>query len=107
MKTRQYQTYPNLKKGKSDVHPHRRNTEHRVKYGNKKRASRVALAGVTYEAGATRPVTATTADSRIVADILPNVRRGKQFSDFCIATNHGHQPGNWSQEPPDYEHRLD
>ncbi|MER9128035.1 CapA family protein [Mesorhizobium sp. M0959] len=35
-----------------------------------------------------------------------NVRRGKQFSDFCIVTNHGHEP-NWShkvsQEPPDYE----
>ncbi|MER9764383.1 CapA family protein [Mesorhizobium sp. M0138] len=38
-----------------------------------------------------------------VANILRNVRRGKQFSDFCIATNHGHEPGNWSQEPPDYE----
>lgn len=29
---------------------------------------------------------------------------------FCIATNHGHQPGNCSQDPPDYEqsfaHRL-
>lgn len=37
------------------------------------------------------------------ADILRNVRRGKQFADFCIVTNHGHEPGIWSQEPPDYE----
>ncbi|TGS89880.1 SDR family NAD(P)-dependent oxidoreductase, partial [Mesorhizobium sp. M8A.F.Ca.ET.213.01.1.1] len=32
--------------------------------------------------------------------------RGKQFSDFCIVTNHGHEP-NWpdkvSDEPADYE----
>ncbi|MER9877431.1 CapA family protein [Mesorhizobium sp. M0195] len=42
-------------------------------------------------------------DARDVADILRNVRRGKQFSDFCIVTNHGHEPGNWSDEPPDYE----
>ncbi|BCG83339.1 CapA family protein [Mesorhizobium sp. 113-3-3] len=38
-----------------------------------------------------------------VADILRNVRRGKQMSDFCIVTNHEHEPGVWSQEPPDYE----
>jgi poly-gamma-glutamate synthesis protein (capsule biosynthesis protein) len=41
-----------------------------------------------------------------VSEILRNVRRGKQFSDFCIVTNHGHEP-NWShevsQDPPDYE----
>lgn len=42
------------------------------------------------------------ANERDVKDILRNVRRGKQFSDFCIVTDHGHQPGNWSQEPPDY-----
>ncbi|WP_201842449.1 CapA family protein [Microvirga zambiensis] len=38
-----------------------------------------------------------------VANILRNVRQGKQFSDFLIVTNHGHEPENWSQEPPDYE----
>ncbi|MER8486577.1 CapA family protein [Mesorhizobium sp. M1322] len=43
------------------------------------------------------------ANPRDVADILRNLRRGKQFSDFCIVTNHGHQPGEWSQESPDYE----
>lgn len=44
------------------------------------------------------------ADPRDVAGILRNIRQGKQFADFCIATNHGHEPGNCSQEPPDYEH---
>ncbi|TSE13985.1 CapA family protein, partial [Mesorhizobium intechi] len=40
---------------------------------------------------------------RDIADILRNVRQGKQMSDFCIATNHGHEPGEWCQEPLEYE----
>ncbi|MET4349895.1 CapA family protein [Bradyrhizobium sp. RT9a] len=69
----------------------------------------VMLAGVTYRAGAKAGYSYQT-DPRDVSAILRNVRQGKQFADFCIATNHGHEPGNWSQEPPDYEqsfaHRL-
>lgn len=42
-------------------------------------------------------------DPQYTTGISRNVRRGKQFSDFCVVTNHGHEPGNWSQEPPDYE----
>lgn len=42
-------------------------------------------------------------DARDLADILRNVRQGNQFSDFCIVTNHGHEPGNWSDEPPGHE----
>ncbi|MER8516392.1 CapA family protein [Mesorhizobium sp. M1060] len=67
--------------------------------------SRVVLRGGIYKAG-DKPGYSYEADPRDVADILRNVRRGKQFSDFCIVTNHGHEP-NWShevsQEPPDYE----
>lgn len=62
----------------------------------------VVLAGVTYRSG-DKAGYSYEADPRDIADILRNIRRGKQFADFCIATNHGHQPGNWSQEPPDYE----
>ncbi|MES0200895.1 CapA family protein [Mesorhizobium sp. M0011] len=64
--------------------------------------SGVVVAGVTYKTG-DKVGYSYEADPRDVADILRNVRRGKQFADFCIVTNHGHQPGNWSQEPPDYE----
>lgn len=66
---------------------------------------RVVLAGTTYTA---RPKAGYSYEANLqdVANVLRNVRRGKQFSDFCIATNHGHQPGNWSQEPPDYEQAL-
>ncbi|MER9851740.1 CapA family protein [Mesorhizobium sp. M0106] len=64
--------------------------------------NRVALAGVTFKAGA-KAGWSYEPDAGDLADILRNVRRGKQFSDFCIVTNHCHEPGNWSQEPADYE----
>ncbi|WP_095205126.1 CapA family protein [Mesorhizobium carmichaelinearum] len=64
--------------------------------------SRVVLGGVSYKAG-TKASYSFEANSRDVANILRNVRQGKQVSDFCIATNHGHEPGEWSQEPADYE----
>lgn len=71
--------------------------------------SRLVLAEVAYKCG-DRVGYSYEAEPRDVADILRNVRRGKQFADFCIATNHGHQPGTLSQEPADYErsfaHRL-
>lgn len=64
--------------------------------------NRVGLFGTTFKAGE-KVGYSYEADSRDVADILRNIRRGKQFSDFCIVSNHGHEPGNWSQEPPNYE----
>ncbi|MCK1581834.1 CapA family protein [Bradyrhizobium sp. 168] len=69
----------------------------------------IVLAGTIYKAGE-KASYSYEANPRDVTDVLLNVRRGKQFSDFCIATNHGHEPGNWSQEPANYEqsfaHRL-
>ncbi|MGZ9719005.1 CapA family protein [Rhizobium miluonense] len=62
----------------------------------------VSVAGVRFRAGDT-PGYSFEPNSRDVENICRNVRRGKQFADFCIATNHGHEPGNWSQEPADYE----
>jgi len=64
--------------------------------------SRVELAGVAYRSG-DRAGYSYEADQHDVAYILRNVRQGKQFSDFCIVSNHGHEPGAWSQEPADYE----
>lgn len=69
----------------------------------------VVLAGKRYKPGGDCGYS-YEANPRDVGGIIRNVRRGKQFSDFCIVTNHGHEPGNWSQEQPDYErsfaHRL-
>lgn len=70
---------------------------------------RVVVAGAAYKIGE-KVAYSYEANPRDVAGILRNVRQGKQLADFCIVTNHGHEPGNWSQEPPDYEqgfaHRL-
>ncbi|WP_244563615.1 CapA family protein [Ensifer aridi] len=69
----------------------------------------VEILGVTYKSGE-KVGYSYEANSNDVARILRDLRQGKQFADFCIATNHGHAPGNWSQEPADYErafaHRL-
>ncbi|MER8504888.1 CapA family protein [Mesorhizobium sp. M0195] len=62
----------------------------------------VVLAGQRYKAGA-QVGYSYEADPRDVSRILRNIRQGKQFSDFCIATNHGHEPGEWSHEPANYE----
>ncbi|TIO12032.1 MAG: CapA family protein [Mesorhizobium sp.] len=62
----------------------------------------LALAGARYKEG-DRVGFSYEPDPSDIADILRNVRRGKQFADFCIVTNHGHEPGNWSQQLPDYE----
>ncbi|PAQ11969.1 CapA family protein [Mesorhizobium temperatum] len=64
--------------------------------------SRVVLDEVTFKAGQ-KASYSFEPNSRDISDILRNVRRGKQISDFCIATNHEHEPGVWSQEPPDCE----
>ena len=37
-----------------------------------------------------------------VSEILASIRLGKQNSDFMIATIHTHEPGNWSETPPDF-----
>lgn len=65
--------------------------------------------GVTYKRG-DQVGYSYDANSRDLAEILRNVRQGKQLADFLIVSNHSHEPGNWSQEPPDYAqsiaHRL-
>ncbi|MEI9414038.1 CapA family protein [Mesorhizobium sp. Cs1321R2N1] len=67
-----------------------------------KDASRVAIGEVVFKAGE-KAGYSFEPNPRDVDDILRNVRRGKQFADFCIATNHGHEPGEFSREPADYE----
>ncbi|MDX8522741.1 CapA family protein [Mesorhizobium dulcispinae] len=62
----------------------------------------VVLGGARYKAG-DKPGYSYEPDPRDIHNILRNVRRGKQISDFCIVTNHGHEPGEWSLEPADYE----
>lgn len=63
------------------------------------------LAGVTFKTGNNFRYSYEP-NSRDVTRILRNVRQGKQYSDFVIATNHDHSPGNWSEEPPDYAQSI-
>lgn len=35
-------------------------------------------------------------------DILRNIRQGKQTADFSIVSMHTHEPGNYSEAPPDF-----
>jgi poly-gamma-glutamate synthesis protein (capsule biosynthesis protein) len=41
-----------------------------------------------------------------VEEILKSIRQGKQTSDFLIASLHAHEPGPWSQTPPDFALKL-
>ncbi len=42
------------------------------------------------------------ADSVDVREILAAIRQGKDNADFLVATIHAHEPGNWSDQPPDF-----
>ncbi|RVD38893.1 CapA family protein [Mesorhizobium sp. M4A.F.Ca.ET.020.02.1.1] len=65
----------------------------------------VVLAGTTFKTGDIVGYSFEP-NPQDVDDILRNVRGGKQYADFLIVSNHGHEPGEWSQEPPDYEQSL-
>jgi hypothetical protein len=39
-------------------------------------------------------------------DNIQSVRNAKENADFLIFSMHAHQPGNWSQEPPDFLTKL-
>lgn len=67
-----------------------------------KDAFRVAIGEVVFEAGED-PGYSFKPNLRDVDQILRNVRRGKQFADFCIATNHGHEPEEFTHQPAYYE----
>lgn len=65
----------------------------------------VVLGGTTYRGGESAGYRYDP-NPRDLADLLRNVRRGKQFSDFCIATNHVHEHGSRIEDPPNYEQSL-
>ncbi|MGX5845048.1 CapA family protein [Mesorhizobium sp. ArgA1] len=64
--------------------------------------TKAIIAEITFRAGS-KPGFSYEPNPKDLANIFRSVRRGKQYSDFCVLANHGHEPGNWSQEPADYE----
>lgn len=47
-----------------------------------------------------------TVDERDMKEICLNIRQGKQTSDFAIVSMHTHEPGNYSETPPDFMQRV-
>ncbi len=46
------------------------------------------------------------ADERDVAEVLQQVRSARQQADFVFVTIHTHEPGNWSEVPPEFLERF-
>jgi poly-gamma-glutamate capsule biosynthesis protein CapA/YwtB (metallophosphatase superfamily) len=63
---------------------------------------KLELFGVFYRVGSNIGGSSFEMNPADVAENLAAIREGKQHSDFLIATIHTHEPGNWSQEPPDF-----
>lgn len=72
---------------------------------NRNNPNEVSFPGVNFRAGH-KPGYSYEPNQQDVTNILRNVRRAKQFSDFALVTNHDHEPGNQSAEPADYERSL-
>ncbi|HEX7649750.1 MAG TPA: CapA family protein [Noviherbaspirillum sp.] len=62
-------------------------------FGTKYRASTADAEGVAFE---------FSMHERDLQDILRNIRQGKQTSDFSVVSMHTHEPGNYSDAPPDF-----
>lgn len=62
---------------------------------------RVHLGGATFEVG-DKVGYRYEPNAKDVSNIIRNVRQGKQFSDFLIATNHDHELSHSDEYPADY-----
>lgn len=47
-----------------------------------------------------------TPNSKDIARILLNVKQAKQSSDFTVVAQHCHEPANWSEQMPEFTHKL-
>lgn len=65
----------------------------------------LALFGVSYRSAA-RTGFSYDMDPLDLSENLASIRQGKENSDFVIATIHTHEPGNWSDAPPDFLVKL-
>lgn len=65
----------------------------------------LSLFGVDYRVGEDRGVVYEM-NEKDVSGFLHAIREAKRSSDFVIATIHAHEPGNWSDEPPEFLEEL-
>lgn len=63
----------------------------------------VTLFGTKYRVGSAGNMEFSfSMHERDLQDILRNIRQGKQTSDFSVVSMHTHEPGNYSDVPPDF-----
>jgi poly-gamma-glutamate capsule biosynthesis protein CapA/YwtB (metallophosphatase superfamily) len=62
----------------------------------------LSLFGVSYRVGENVGGSSFVMNPADLAENLASIREGKKHSNFLIATLHTHEPGNWSQQPPDF-----
>jgi poly-gamma-glutamate capsule biosynthesis protein CapA/YwtB (metallophosphatase superfamily) len=67
-----------------------------------KRPTELNLFGVSYRVGANAGGSSFRMNPIDLAENLESIREGKKRSNFLLATIHTHEPGNWSQQPPDF-----
>lgn len=66
-----------------------------------KNPNEINLLGAHYRLGSQYGMSFTM-NQNDLKGILKAIRQGKEDSDFLVATIHAHEPGNWSEEPPDF-----
>ncbi len=66
----------------------------------------LTLFGVTYTVAPKAGGDTYTMNEADEAGILKSIREGKENADFLVATIHAHEPGNWSDTPPDFLPKL-
>jgi poly-gamma-glutamate synthesis protein (capsule biosynthesis protein) len=62
----------------------------------------LSLFGATYKVAPKAGGVSYTMNTHDEAGILKSIREGKENADFLVATIHAHEPGNWSETPPDF-----
>jgi len=72
-----------------------------VRISDDEKEDELSLFGVSYQVSDRRGLQRKM-NQVDLAEILLGIRRAKRNSDFVVATIHAHEPGNWSDEPPDF-----
>ncbi|NIP57770.1 MAG: CapA family protein, partial [Gemmatimonadetes bacterium] len=73
----------------------------RTRPGEEEKDDELSLFGVSYRVGEGRGHVHEMNDADL-EEILQAIRHAKRNSDFVVATIHAHDPGNWSDEPPNF-----
>jgi poly-gamma-glutamate capsule biosynthesis protein CapA/YwtB (metallophosphatase superfamily) len=62
----------------------------------------IELNGVSYKVGERVGTSTYAMNPTDISEIQVSIRRASGQADFVVATIHTHEPGNWSEQPPDF-----